>query len=77
MDQSQPKIFLPRTGPDSATELLRQRGFRATDTTLESAAAAGKGPPFCKIFGRAMYPRDELERWLEAQVRGNEPTRAA
>lgn len=76
MSLLQPKRLLPRTGANSATEVLRESGLRVTDTTLESAAAAGKGPPYRIINGRAVYLRDELEQWLEEQVRG-EPNRAA
>jgi hypothetical protein len=67
--------FLIRVGANSATEVLREAGVPVTDSTLESLAAAGKGPRYRIINGRAVYQRADLEAWLAQQLRG-EPAAA-
>lgn len=69
-----PKTFLPRK---AATDVLREAGVPAKDSTLESLATAGKGPPYRIINGRALYLRDEIEAWLEQQVRGKQSRESA
>ena len=62
-----PRTFLLRS--DAAAQ-LREAGIPVKDSTLENMAAAGEGPPYRIINGRALYLREDLERWLERQVRG-------
>ena len=67
-----PGTFLTRK---DAAALLREAGVPCTHTTLQNIAGR-KGPPYRILRGRAVYLRNELERWLEQQVSG-EPNRAA
>lgn len=73
MSLLQPRTFLTR---NDAAALLRDAGVPCASTTLQNIAGR-KGPPYRILNGRAVYLRDELEQWLEREVRGASPDQAA
>lgn len=68
-----PGTFLLRK---DAAALLREAGVPCNNSTLQNIAGRD-GPPYRILRGRAVYLRDELEQWLEQQVRGSGPNAAA
>src|SRR6187402_3129166 len=36
--------------------------------TLSNYRSAGGGPPYCKLFGRVRYLKDDLDIWIEERT---------
>ena len=51
-----------------AAEALTAEGIKATHQTLADMAYRGVGPRYVTINGRALYKRDWLLAWIDAQI---------
>jgi hypothetical protein len=56
--------------PELRTPQEYARYRRCSIRTLDRERAEGRGCPFVKIGGRVLYRRSDIERFIEANVRG-------
>lgn len=76
------RLRKPRLRRTEAAEYLAlAHGIEIAPATLAKWACVGRGPPFGKLYGSPLYARDDIDRWVAAElapvVRGNPKPKAA
>lgn len=63
------RLRKPRLRRTEAAEYLALvHGIAIAPATLAKWAGIGRGPPFGRLYGTPMYPRDGIDQWVAATL---------
>ena len=63
------RLRKPRLRRTEAAEYLALvHGIEIAPATLAKWAGIGRGPPFGRLYGTPMYPRDGIDQWVAATL---------